>query len=96
VSTPAGIDLRRLERIRWHRNTVVGVQASDDGTTRVVRLRLNRAGTAVTDAAVIDASLRADSGPTFATIAGDELYYLVMRAGARELTETAVRLVQLR
>lgn len=96
VSAPGGVDLRRLERIRWHRDAVVGVQASEDGTARVVRLRLNRAGTAVTDATVIDASLRADSGPTFATVAGDELYYLVMRAGARALTETVVRLVQLR
>jgi len=41
---------------------------------------LSQTGRQVTEATVIDTSLPAGSGPTFATIAGDDLYYLATRS----------------
>jgi hypothetical protein len=76
VTAPAGIPLGGFERIRWHRNALIGVQVQPDGSRQVVRLQLNR-GRAVTDATVIGASLSPDAGPTFAVVSDDDLYYLV-------------------
>jgi hypothetical protein len=76
VTAPDGIVLGGFEWIRWHRNALVGVQVLPDGARHVVRLQLSRGG-AVTDATVIEASLSRDAGPTFATVSGDDLYYLV-------------------
>ena len=79
IGGPDGVDLGHFERIRWYRKTLVGAQVTPDGTRRFVRLRLNPTGRRVTEATVIGASLPAGSGPTFATIAGEDLYYLVTR-----------------
>jgi hypothetical protein len=76
VTAPAGVTLGGFERIRWHRNALIGVQVLPDGSRQVVRLQLNR-GRAVTDATVIAASLGRDAGPTFATVSNDDVYYLV-------------------
>ncbi len=80
MTGPDGVDLGHFERIRWHRNALVGAQVMPDGSRRFVRLRLSQTGRQVTEATVIDTSLPAGSGPTFATIAGDDLYYLATRS----------------
>jgi hypothetical protein len=80
VTGPEGIALGGFERIRWHRNALVGVQVLPDGSRHVVRLQLN-GGRAVTVATVLEASLSPDAGPTFATISRDDLYYLVTQQG---------------
>ena len=77
---PAGIVLGSFDWIRSYRDSLVGVQALADGTRRVVRLALGAGGRAVTGATVINASIPASAGPTSATIAGDDLYYLVRAA----------------
>jgi hypothetical protein len=82
ITGPDGVDLGHFERIRWHRNALVGVQVTPTGVRRFVRLGLNRAGSHVIDATAIDAPLPAGSGPTFATIAGDDLYYIVTNGAA--------------
>jgi hypothetical protein len=76
VTAPAGIVLGGFERIRWHRNAIVGVQTLADGTRHLVRLQLNR-GRAVTEATAIGPSLGSEGGPTFATVLNDDAYYLV-------------------
>jgi hypothetical protein len=76
VTAPDGIALAGFERIRWHRNALVGAQVLPDGSRHLVRLQLNR-GRAVTDARVIGATLSREAGPTFATVADDHAYYLV-------------------
>ena len=106
IAGPDGVDLGHFERIRWHRKTLVGAQVTPNGARRFVRLRLNPTGRRVTEATVIDASLPAGSGPTFATIAGDDLYYLVMRsaesgirpdhARGREIVDVFVQRIRLR
>ena len=80
VTAPEGIALGGFERIRWHRNALVGVQVLPDGSRHVVRLQLN-GGRAVTVATVLEAFLSPDAGPTFATISGDDVYYLVTQQG---------------
>lgn len=105
ITGPDGVDLGHFERIRWHRNALVGAQVTPNGARRFVRLRLSQTGRRVTEAAVIDASLPAGSGPTFATIAGDDLYYLVTRsaesgslngAPGREIVDVSVQRIRLR
>ena len=106
IAGPDGVDLGHFERIRWHRNALVGAQVTPNGARRFVRLRLNRTGLRVTEATVIDASLPAGSGPTFATITGDDLYYLVTRsaesgirpdhAPGREIVDVLVQRIRLR
>jgi hypothetical protein len=106
IAGPDGVDLGHFERIRWHRNALVGAQVTPNGARRFVRLRLSRTGKRVTEATVIDASLPAGSGPTFATITGDDLYYLVTRsaesrirpdhAPSRETVDVLVQRIRLR
>lgn len=76
VTAPEEIALGGFERIRWHRNALVGVQALPDGSRRVVRLQVIR-GPAVTSATVVEASPSREAGSTIATVSGDDLYYLV-------------------
>jgi hypothetical protein len=106
IAGPDGVDLGHFERIRWHRNTLVGAQVTPNGARRFVRLRLSPTGRRVTEATVIDASLPAGSGPTFATITGDDLYYLATRsaesgirpdhAPGREIVDVLVQRIRLR
>ena len=106
IAGPDGVDLGHFERIRWHRNALVGAQVTPNGARRFVRLRLNPTGRRVTEATVIDASLPAGSGPTFATVTGDDLYYLVTRsaesgsrpdqAHGRESVDVLVQRIRLR
>jgi hypothetical protein len=84
VTAGPGIDLQGIERLRWHRGSLVAVQALPDGTRRIVSFRLNRTGRAITAARVLNGSIPAETGPTFATIAGDDLYYLA--AGVNDST----------
>jgi len=106
IAGPDGVDLGHFERIRWHRNALVGLQVTPNGARRFVRLRLNPTGRRVIDATVLDAPLPAGSGPTFATITGDDLYYLVTNGAAsgilpdqapgREIVDVLVQRMRLR
>ncbi len=83
VSAASGIQFGRIERIRWHRNALIAVQIADDGSRRVVRLDLNRSGRTVVAATDLDTTIPAAAGPTFATVTGDELSYLVADASTQ-------------
>lgn len=105
VVAPAGIEIGGFERIRWYRESLVGVQALADGSRRVVRLMLAPGGRAVTAGTVIRSSIPAGAGPTCATISGDDLYYLVSvprdreaggRAASGPLAEILVERTRLR
>jgi hypothetical protein len=80
VTASEGIALGGFEWIRWHRSALVGARVLPDGSRHVVRLQLNR-GRAVTDATVIDVPPSGDPGSTFATVSGDDVYYLVTQQG---------------
>jgi hypothetical protein len=83
VTAPGGLVLTGFERIRWHRNSLVGVQAMPDGSRALVRLQLNRAGTGITAASLLEPSVAAPaSGPLALTVSGDDLYYSVVDASS--------------
>jgi hypothetical protein len=94
VTASAGIQFGRIERLRWHRNALVAVQLADDGTRRLVRFDLNRSGRAVTAATTLDTTIPAAAGPTFATIAGDEVSYLIVET-AGDTTQFTIRRLHL-
>jgi hypothetical protein len=104
VAAPAGLDLGHFERIRTYRNALIGIEAPIDASRRVVRLDLNNTGRTVTAASVIDVSIPEARGATFATISGDDLYYLAAATAgdptpitaAGPLADFVVRRVSLR
>ena len=71
------ITLAGFEFIRWHRDVLVGSQVQPDGSRGLVRLRLNRDHSGVSQAMLIDDSASSEGSATFATISGDDLYYVV-------------------
>jgi hypothetical protein len=76
VAGPAGVWLGGLERIRWHRNALVGIRTRPDGAREVVRLDLDARGARVTGVTNVRAPLPA-GGYLSATLSGGELVYLV-------------------
>jgi hypothetical protein len=80
LTAPGSVSLARLERIRWRRQALVAIRAEEDGSRRIVRFDLNASGRAVTQATPLEGPVTT-AGPTFMTIAGDELVYLVDGAG---------------
>ncbi len=75
LSGAANVNLAGFTRVRWHRRTLIGVQAAEDGTHRIVRMKLNTSGLRVTGVEVLDQSLRMRD-PTAAALSGDSFFYL--------------------
>ena len=80
LSAPKGFDLSGFDSIRTHRDSIVGLQTSSEGRRQLVRLKLNGAGGAVREAAVIDQRIIEGDARVALTITGDELYYLAIAA----------------
>jgi hypothetical protein len=91
VAAPKSVSLAHLERIRWQRHALIAVQADDDGSRRIIRFELNANGSAVTRATTLEGSLPI-AGPTFVTISGDELVYLVNGSSTAEFVAYRVQL----
>lgn len=85
------VDLGGIMRLRWHRGSLIAVQAADAGTYRAMRLTLDAARRTVTAVTVLEGSLRT-TDPTAITIVSDVLYFLASGEGA----ETVVRKIVLR
>ena len=81
VTASTGVPLANFERIRWHRNSLVGVQTQPDGSRGLVILELDRAGNVVTAASLIDSSLDREERALLLTTVGDDLYYAVVDGG---------------
>jgi hypothetical protein len=100
MTAPAGLPLGNVERIRWHRNTLVGIQTMPDGTRGLVVLQLDRAGNAVTAGTVIDATVDRDARSPLLTIVGDDAYYSVIDGASavpdKAAIDVLVRRVRLR
>jgi hypothetical protein len=95
------ITLAGIEFIRWHRDALIGSQVQPDGSRGLVRLRLNRDHAAVNQATLIDDPAFSGGGAAFATISGDELYYVVAegagnQTAASPLMDVRVKRVKLR
>jgi len=85
-----GITLAGFEFIRWHREGLVGSQVQPDGSRGLVRLRLNRDRPAVSQATLIDDPASSDGSATFATISGDDLYYVVAEGPGNQTAGSAL------
>jgi hypothetical protein len=96
VAATSNVNLEGIERLRWRQGALLAVQASGDGTYRIVRLKLNPSGHKVTDVDLLDSSLRM-SDPTAASISGNTLYYLAQPEANddRPREDTIVRRVDL-
>jgi hypothetical protein len=92
LNGPAGVPLGGFERIRWDRDSLVGVQKTDGGR-RVVRLRLGRTGRAVTAVAVAETNVNMPD-PRAATLADHAFYYMTQERDPGGAT-TVVRRVPL-
>ena len=95
------VTLAGFEFIRWHRDGLVGSQLQPDGLRGLVRLRLNRAGSAVRQATLIEEPRPAEGLSGSATVSGDDLYYLVAdgsgtKSARSPLTDVRVKRVTLR
>ena len=84
------IRLAGFEFIRWHRDALVGSQVQPDGSRGLIRLRLNRDHTAVSQATLIDDPASSEGGARFATISGDDLYYLAAEGPGNQTGRSAV------
>jgi hypothetical protein len=69
------LDLEGLTRIRVYAGSIVGVQRAPGGRARVVRVRLNAAGTLARSLTVLAGDV-SPASEVSASIAGDVLYYL--------------------
>jgi hypothetical protein len=68
-------DLSGLTWIRWHRGSLVAIQALPQQNNRLLRIRLESAGRSVRAVDIIDEGMMV-AGSTSATIQGTTLYYL--------------------
>jgi hypothetical protein len=93
VTTSTGVSLANFERIRWHRNSLVGVQVLADGSRGLVVLRLNRAGNAVSAGSLIDPTLDREARSPLLTIVGDDVYLSVLDGATPSAEKTTVDVV---
>ena len=68
------VQLGGFERIRWARDSLVGVQRLSDGSQRAVRVRIVDGRAAAAD--VLDGGISATDNPV-AAVSGDDFYFLV-------------------
>lgn len=73
LQAPEGVRLEGFERLRPHRDGLVGLQAGPDGMRKVVRLALGNDGRAVRSATVFDVDLGAGDVPPGFVVAGDDV-----------------------
>ncbi len=83
LQAPEGVRLEGFERLRPHRDGLVGLQAGPDGTRKVVRLALSNDGRAVRSATVFDVDLGNGNVPPGFVVAGDDVLLVFgLEAGA--------------
>jgi len=77
LTSSPDVQLGGLERIRWARDSLIGIQRLSDGSQRAVRIRVAEGRAAGMD--VLDTGITATDHPV-ATVSGDEFYLLVQQA----------------
>ncbi len=90
VTARRGENVEGLQRIRWHRDSLVGVQSMPDGLRRIVRVPIER-GARIAPPEVLDEWRDSSSGAASASLIGDDFYYLVPEDG-----QSVIRRIRLR
>ncbi|MGE0464632.1 MAG: hypothetical protein AB7Q16_24970 [Vicinamibacterales bacterium] len=80
VGSPKDISLAGFERIRAHRDGLVGIQAGADAVRRIVRLELTSRRRSVRAATTFDRPIEAAAGPVFLAVSGDDLSFVTTGA----------------
>ena len=96
LSGPRDVQLTGFERLRWDRDSLIGIQRLPDGTRRVVSIRLSRAGGRAVSMDVIapDVSM---PDPMAATLSEHVFYFVTDQPlGSGAGPEIIVRRAQLR
>jgi hypothetical protein len=83
------VDLARIARFRWHKGSLVGVQRTEGGAYRAIRVALGRNGTIATAVQVLDPSVAGPAAGS-ATISGGTLYYLAGDGGEMIVRKVAL------
>ena len=89
VREDVGVSLSGLQRIRWHRGSLIALQDSGARGTRVVRIRLARGGT-VASAVEELADHRATAGAAL-TVSRDAAYYVADAGGVPVIRRVDLR-----
>jgi hypothetical protein len=79
LASSRDVPLGGFERIRWSRDSLVGVQRLSDGSQRAVRIKIVDGRAAVVE--IIDNSLSPTDQPV-STVSGDDFYFLVRQPAA--------------
>lgn len=97
VKTAGKIDLTGLAWIRWLRGRLIGVQRSEDGLHRIVRIRLDTSGRTATRLDVLEKPV-AMATPLSVAITEEALYYLARdtRYSGTDGMDLIIRRVRLR
>jgi hypothetical protein len=74
-----GVSLGGLRRLRWNRGALIGIQAGEDGTAHLVRIRLAQNRDVATAVDILDSSAATEG--TALTISRDAAYYVAHGAG---------------
>ena len=77
VHAAGGSEIPGLRRIRWHEGSLIALQRIDGGGTRMVRLRLARAGTRVGAIETLQPAQQDGGTAAALDLLGDSLFYLV-------------------
>jgi hypothetical protein len=73
LRSPAGVDMSGIERLRWNRHALIGIQKGKNGQRQLVSLKPGEGR--VTHWETLEASLPI-ADPTAMTISGDDFYFL--------------------
>jgi len=77
LASAPDVQLGGLERIRWVRGSLVGIQRASDGGLRAVRIKIENGRAAAME--ILDNEITATDHPV-ATVSGDEFYLLIHQA----------------
>ncbi len=86
------LQLGGLERVRWARDSLIGVQRLPDGSRRSVRIRFVNGGPVTI--AVLEGNVPPSAGHA-ATVSGDEFFFVVQQPGG-DSQDVVVRRARLR
>jgi len=94
LTSPKDIQLTGIERIRWHRGSLVGVQRLANGTRRVVSIRLAKTGRRALALTVVESGV-AMSDSTAATLSEDVFYFVTREPQGQGDSDLVVRRTRL-